>query len=77
VIEEKTTEKRTSTEDDLQWRTSSFSAQTNCVEMALAGDGRVAVRNSKGPLDVITYFTREEMAAWVEGVKAGEFDDLC
>lgn len=48
----------------------------NCVEVAEAGDG-YALRDSKqhghGP---ILTFTRAEWAAFVEGVKFGEFDPL-
>ena len=58
------------------WRKSSFSgAEGNCVEVA-AEDGAIAVRNSKRPEAGSLTFTRSEMAAWIEGCKAGEFDDL-
>lgn len=63
--------------DDLQWRISSFSGdQGSCVELALAPDGRVAVRNSNHRDAGTVFFTRREMQAWVRGAKAGEFDDL-
>ena len=63
--------------DDLQWRISSFSGdQGSCVELALAPDGRVAVRNSNHRGAGTVLFTRREMDAWVRGAKAGEFDDL-
>ncbi|WP_243793569.1 DUF397 domain-containing protein [Saccharopolyspora gloriosae] len=66
---------------DLTWRKSSFSGGSNggggqCVEAAALPDGRVAVRNSNHPEDGAVLFTRAEMFAWVQGVKAGEFDDL-
>jgi hypothetical protein len=65
----------------LQWRTSSFtdSGTSNggtCVEVAALPDGRVAVRNSNHPDGGAVCFTRAEMHAWIQGVKAGEFDDL-
>ena len=42
-----------------------------------AGDGIVAVRDSKlGDASPILRFTRAEVAAWLAGAKAGEFDDL-
>jgi hypothetical protein len=64
-------------QDDLAWRISSFSGdQGSCVQMALAADGRIAVRNSNRPEAGTVYFTRREMDAWVRGAKAGEFDDL-
>jgi hypothetical protein len=63
--------------DELAWRISSFSGdQGSCVELAPTPDGRVAVRNSNDRGAGTVYFTRREMAAWLQGAKAGEFDDL-
>lgn len=60
-----------------RWRTSSFTGGNgSCVEMAGLPDGRVAVRNSTDPDGPTVLFTRPEMLAWINGVKAGEFDDL-
>jgi len=66
---------------DLTWRTSSFTEDGGsnggtCMQAAALPDGRVAVRNSNAPDAGVVLFTRAEMAAWVKGVKAGEFDDL-
>ncbi len=63
---------------DLQWRKSSFSANSNgnCVEVAPLPDGRVALRDSKHPDAGHVAFTRTEMQAWITSIKAGEFDDL-
>lgn len=59
------------------WRISSFSGNNGtCVEVAALPDGHVAVRNSNRPDDAMVLFTRTEMGAWIDGVKAGEFDDL-
>jgi hypothetical protein len=74
---------------DLQWRKSSFSAVNNCLEVAWrkssksnpsgnsvearAEDGLVHVRESDDPGIVVTT-TPEKWAAFIEGVKAGEFD---
>lgn len=59
------------------WRKSSFSGMdSNCVEVAVLDDGRIAVRNSRHPGGGVVFFTRAELNTWVEGVKAGEFDDL-
>lgn len=58
-----------------QWRISSFSGQNGtCVEVGVLADGRVAVRNSTRPDDGVVVFSRPELAAWIAGVKAGEFD---
>lgn len=71
-----------STDDlsSLPWRKSSFSGGTSdedaCVEVAPMPDGRVAMRNSKRPGAGTVFFTRTEMAAYLAGVKASEFDDL-
>jgi Domain of unknown function (DUF397) len=64
------------TESPLQWRTSTYSSGTNsCVEVAKT-DGGVLVRNSNHPDAGTILFTPAEMAAWVKGCAAGEFDDL-
>ncbi len=41
----------------------------------LAG-GAVAVRNSRDPHGPALVYTRAEIAAFIAGAKAGEFDDL-
>ncbi len=46
----------------------------NCVERALLADGGWAIRDSKDPDGPILYFTPEEVAAFIGGVKDGEFD---
>ena len=59
------------------WRKSSASnAQGNCVELAVLPDGGVTVRNSRFPAGPHLTYTRPEIAAFVRGVQAGEFDDL-
>ncbi len=65
------------TEARLTWRKSTASNyQGNCVEVAVLADGGVAVRNSRFPDGPRITYTRAEMAAFVQGVQAGEFDDL-
>lgn len=60
-----------------EWRTSSFSTfGGSCVEVAPLPDGRIAMRNSNDPEASVVLFTRPEIAAWIKGAKAGEFDDL-
>lgn len=44
-----------------------------CVEVAIVPEG-VAVRNSNDSSRVTTYFTHDEWRAFVQGVKAGEFE---
>ena len=62
---------------DLTWRKSSFSGTNGgaCVEVAQTDEG-ILVRNSKRPNEGTIAFTRSELAAWIDGCKAGEFDDL-
>ena len=58
------------------WRRSTHSASANtCVELASAAD-RVLVRSSNRLADGVLSFTPDELAAFVAGCKAGEFDDL-
>lgn len=60
-----------------RWRKSSASNPTgNCVELAELPDGGVAVRNSRHPAGPTLVYTRAEIAAFIHGVRAGEFDDL-
>lgn len=57
------------------WRKSSYTNQGNCFEFAATTQG-VALRNSNHPQAGTLFFTRPQLAAWIEGCKAGEFDDL-
>jgi hypothetical protein len=59
-----------------RWRKSTFSSLGDCVALAPVQGDRVAVRNSKHPDRGTLLVTRAEMAAWLAGIKAGEFDDL-
>jgi hypothetical protein len=58
------------------WRTSTFSDGLQCVEVAAIGH-RVAVRHSKNPASQVLHFTCGEMLAFLQGAKAGVFDNLC
>ena len=56
-----------------EWRKSPFSAANGCVEVALV-DGQAVVRDSKNRQEQVLVFTQLEWAAFLRGVRAGEFD---
>jgi hypothetical protein len=59
------------------WRKSATSNPTGeCVEFAVLDGGHVAVRNSRDPHGPALIYTPAEISAFVDGVKAGEFDDM-
>jgi uncharacterized protein DUF397 len=61
----------------VQWRKARASNPSgNCVEVAALPDGAVAVRNSRHPAGPALVYTRAELAAFLAGAQAGEFDDL-
>ncbi|SHF31210.1 DUF397 domain-containing protein [Streptoalloteichus hindustanus] len=64
--------------DGVAWHISTFSTSGggSCVEAGPLGDGsgRVAVRHSRRPEAEVILYSRAEWAAFVAGVKAGEFD---
>lgn len=61
----------------LNWRKSRLSNPSgNCVEIAALPDGEIALRNSRHPSGPALIYTRAEIAAFLAGAKAGEFDDL-
>ncbi|MBN9111505.1 MAG: DUF397 domain-containing protein [Pseudonocardia sp.] len=62
---------------DLAWRRATASNPSgDCVEVAALPDGDVALRNSRAPHGPALVYTRAELAAFVDGVRGGEFDDL-
>jgi hypothetical protein len=61
-------------EGDLHWFKSSFSAVGNCVEVAHLPGGGVAVRDTKNRAKDAHVYTGPEWAAFLAGVKNGEFD---
>jgi hypothetical protein len=56
------------------YRISSFCSLGNCVEVGRSTDGTVVVRDTKDRAQQALAFTDAEWAAFVAGVKAGEFD---
>jgi hypothetical protein len=62
---------------DAAWRKSSYSGYNgNCVEVAPLADGSIAMRNSRDPHGPALIYTRAEIAAFLAGIKDGEFDDV-
>ena len=60
-----------------RWRKSQASNPSgSCVQVAELADGAIAVRNSRYPSGPALIYTRAEIAAFLAGVKNGEFDDL-
>ncbi len=61
-----------------EFKTSSFCPSPSCpnppcVEVAIK-DGEIGVRDSKDPNSPTLVFNESEWAAFLSGVKAGEFD---
>lgn len=64
--------------DDARWRKSSFSGSASsgsgCVEVAFLGDDGVALRDTKDRSLPPHRYSGREWAAFIAGVRAGEFD---
>ncbi len=56
------------------WRRSSYCATGECAELRRKDD-KILVRSSLAPRAVVRY-SPEEFLALVQGIRAGEFDDL-
>jgi hypothetical protein len=59
-----------------RWCISSFSGAGNCMAVARLDDGSIAVRNSNHPEAATLLLAAGPVRAFVDGVKAGEFDGL-
>lgn len=57
-----------------EWRSSRACNNSACVQVAHLPGGMVAVRDSKDIAKPAHVFDSQEWAAFVTGVKAGEFD---
>jgi hypothetical protein len=51
-------------------------AEGNCVEVAALPEGGIAMRTSRDPHGPALVYTPVEVAAFLAGVKDGEFDHL-
>ncbi|MGW6454855.1 DUF397 domain-containing protein [Streptomyces sp. NPDC055078] len=60
---------------DFKKSSASGGVNTDCVEVAHTADGGRAVRDSKNRDGGVQYYTPTEWAAFLHGVKAGEFDN--
>jgi hypothetical protein len=60
-----------------RWRKSTASNPSgSCVEIAELPDGKVAVRNSRGPSGPALIWQRAELAVFLRALRHGEFDAL-
>jgi Domain of unknown function (DUF397) len=57
------------------WRKASTCANSECVEIARERD-MILLRDTKSPQTPPFRYTTEEFRAFIDGAKAGEFDDL-
>ncbi|WP_329237793.1 DUF397 domain-containing protein [Streptomyces sp. NBC_00111] len=61
----------------VEWKKSQHSNPSgNCVEMAMLPGGSVAVRNSRHPEGPALVYTRDEVRAFLAGVRDGDFDTM-
>jgi hypothetical protein len=62
--------------EPLGWRTATSSNGDGCVEVAPLGGGLMALRDSKNPEKGYFVYNAHEWHSFLQGVRAGEFDDL-
>jgi hypothetical protein len=61
------------TPDHPQWRKSTQSGHSDCVEVAILKH-QIVVRHSKHPNGALLSFSPSEWTAFLQGVRSGEFD---
>jgi hypothetical protein len=57
-----------------EFQKSTRSGAQGCVELGVTSDGTFLIRDSKNPDGSVLAFNEHEIAAFLEGAKAGEFD---
>lgn len=57
----------------ISWRKSAASAGGDCAEVAFVGES-VLMRHSRDPVGPVLSFSQSEWAAFLVGVRNGEFD---
>jgi Domain of unknown function (DUF397) len=60
---------------DLAWRVAHNCSGGSCVRVAPSQD-TILIGDSKHPHGPVLSYTREEFAAFVRGIREGDFDDL-
>ena len=60
----------------IEFRVSSYCSFGSCVEVGRSDEGAVLIRDTKNRAQQALVFTDEEWAAFVAGVKAGDFDSI-
>jgi hypothetical protein len=67
----------TATLPEVRWQKSRYSnSQGTCVELGRLPSGEIAVRNSRHPDGPALIYTQAEIRALLQGVRAGDFDNL-
>lgn len=59
---------------DNHWQKSRYSGTQDCVEVRHTPEGRVEMRDSKAPEMGTLKFSESEFNAFLNGIKAGDFD---
>lgn len=60
----------------MDWRKSSFSFSSDCVEVAKGEYKEIAIRNSRYPEQGMLVIPWDEFDAFIRGIQAGEFDEF-